>query len=128
VDGRGICGEPVPVSLQQPGAMRGLLLTHAVEHSCRRRKIGADALGIVGVHAFVFLLEGDGEREDLALRKRFKLRVATVPPCGKLSPTSCLAEAASLRGAAGSLLVYRRVVCRIPMIPRITSVRGGQSG
>ena len=49
--------ESVPVSVQQPGAMRGLLLTHAVEHRRRRRKLGAEAFGIVGVHALVLFFK-----------------------------------------------------------------------
>jgi len=52
-----VVAEPVTVSVQQPGAMRGFLLTHAVEHSGRRRKLCAEAFGIVGVHALVLFFK-----------------------------------------------------------------------
>jgi len=52
-----VVAEALSVLFQQSGAMGGLLLTHAVEHSCRRRKIVANAFGIVGIYAFVLFFK-----------------------------------------------------------------------
>ena len=61
------------IELDQPPPMTQLFHAHAVEDRSRGWKIGAQALDVVGVNAFVFFFEGNRERQYFHFRKAVKI-------------------------------------------------------
>jgi hypothetical protein len=68
-DQRNVVAELLVKQLDQAAAMAGFLLAHAVEDRGRCRKLFAQALGIFRIDALVIFLQGNCQRQDLALRE-----------------------------------------------------------
>jgi hypothetical protein len=64
--------ELLPVQLNQAPPMAGLLNSHTVEHRRGSREVLLQSVRKIGVHAFVFFLEGNCQRENFALTEVFK--------------------------------------------------------
>ena len=69
--GLGVCSAAAEV-FDEPAAVARLFVAHAFENGGGCSEILAESFGEVGVDTLVFLLEGDGQRQDLPLRKAVK--------------------------------------------------------
>ena len=69
--------EPRAELLDQAAAMPRLFVAHAVEHGRPRRgSPGRKPSGIIGINAFVFFFEGNGQRENFAFERLSNERIS----------------------------------------------------
>jgi len=63
---RNVFAELLTEQIDQATAVAGLFFAHTVENRGRRRKVMAEAFGVVGVDAFVFFFERNGKSQNFA--------------------------------------------------------------
>ena len=68
-DQRDVFAEFLTEQLEQAAAMSGFLFAHSVKDFGGRRKVLAQAFGVLGVNALVFLFERNSQSQDLTFRK-----------------------------------------------------------
>src|SRR5277367_6109199 len=70
---RDVFSELLPVQLNQPPAMSGFFVAHAVEHGSGGGEVLAQSFCEIGEDAFVFFFERNGQGQNLALSKSLKV-------------------------------------------------------
>ncbi len=106
---RNVVAEPVPVDVQEAGAMAGFLALHLVEHRRRRRIRITKAVGEIAIDAAVLFLEGNRERENLRLRQ-----VAELLGHGRSSGVCCVRLIPGVRRRLAARAHYRHQSGRSP--------------